>query len=342
MDLSADDYKNVLSLIETIYSIPDRTAMFLAVCKKLQSLSIIYSAVFAPTDPKTGEYYFNGYEIFNNFEGGMVLYLEHFAALDPFITFGWYEKLGKNCVVRNTELMPERSLIKSEFACDFLRPMDSIFYILASALVTQGDMVGTCGFHRQKIAGDFSDRDKEIVNIILPHLARAIRNLDLIQEREWSKEQNGIIAIDEDGKPFYMNDAARLALKGMPATSILDPGLGTASAFFRSRAGTFRVRTLPFGKGKIGKVILLEQHPAQPLLYSKLSDFPLSRREKEVAALAIQGLSNLGIAMRLFISEQTVKDHLHNVFGKLNIRRRSELGAKVLGLQPMAGEQKKQ
>ncbi len=121
-----------------------------------------------------------------------------------------------------------------------LRPLDGA-----------GKNVGNrvCGFHRQKIAGDFSDRDKEIVNILLPHLARAIRNLDLIRERELSKEQNGVIVIDEDGKPFYMNRAARLALKGMPAASILDPGLGTAPAFFRSRAGTFRVRTLPFGKG---------------------------------------------------------------------------------------------
>lgn len=341
MDLSADDYKNVLNLIETIYSIQDRTTMFLAVCEKLRSLSIIHSAVFAPIDPKTGKYYVDGYEIFNNFEGGVVLYLEHFAMLDPFITSAWYEKGGKNCVVRNTELMPERSLIKSEFACDFLRPMDSIFYILASALVTQGDMVGTCGFHRQKIAGDFSDRDKEIVNLLLPHLARAIRNLDLIQERELSKEQNGVIAIGPDGKPFYMNSAAGLALKGMPVESIPDPGLGTAPAFFKSRTGTFRVRSLPFGKDKIGKVILLEQHPARPMLYSKLLDFPLSRREKEVAALAIQGLSNREIAIRLFISEQTVKDHLHSVFGKLSIRRRSELSAKVLGVQSAPGERTK-
>ena len=33
---------------------------------------------------------------------------------------------------------------------------------------------------------------------------------------------------------------------------------------------------------------------------------------------------------RLFICEQTVKDHLHDVFEKVKIRRRSELAAKLL------------
>jgi DNA-binding NarL/FixJ family response regulator len=52
-------------------------------------------------------------------------------------------------------------------------------------------------------------------------------------------------------------------------------------------------------------------------------------------------LSNREIADRLFITEQTVKDHLHDVFNHLKITRRSELTVKVLALCPetsVAGE----
>jgi LuxR family transcriptional regulator, maltose regulon positive regulatory protein len=51
----------------------------------------------------------------------------------------------------------------------------------------------------------------------------------------------------------------------------------------------------------------------------------LSRREREVYELVCQGLSNGAIARQLFISESTVKVHVHHVFDKLGIRSRTAL-----------------
>lgn len=51
----------------------------------------------------------------------------------------------------------------------------------------------------------------------------------------------------------------------------------------------------------------------------------LSRREREVYELVCEGLSNGEIARRLFISEGTVKVHVHHVFDKLGIRSRTAL-----------------
>ena len=51
----------------------------------------------------------------------------------------------------------------------------------------------------------------------------------------------------------------------------------------------------------------------------------VSDREKEIVHLVVQGFRNKEIGEKLFISEQTVKNHLHNIFDKLGISDRLEL-----------------
>jgi len=51
----------------------------------------------------------------------------------------------------------------------------------------------------------------------------------------------------------------------------------------------------------------------------------LSDREKQIVQLVAQGNRNKEIGGKLFISEQTVKNHLHNIFDKLGVSDRLEL-----------------
>ena len=51
----------------------------------------------------------------------------------------------------------------------------------------------------------------------------------------------------------------------------------------------------------------------------------LSGREREIVILVCQGFRNKEIAEKMFISEQTVKNHLHNIFDKLGVSDRLEL-----------------
>ena len=51
---------------------------------------------------------------------------------------------------------------------------------------------------------------------------------------------------------------------------------------------------------------------------------PLTEREIEVLQLLAQGKCNKEIGAKLFISEFTVKGHLHNLFTKLNVLSRTE------------------
>jgi DNA-binding NarL/FixJ family response regulator len=50
----------------------------------------------------------------------------------------------------------------------------------------------------------------------------------------------------------------------------------------------------------------------------------LSERETEVLGLVAQGLTNMQIAQRINVSENTVKFHLQNIYQKLNVNNRTE------------------
>ena len=51
---------------------------------------------------------------------------------------------------------------------------------------------------------------------------------------------------------------------------------------------------------------------------------PLTEREIQVLGLLAEGLSNKGIAVRLGISDQTVKFHVASISGKLGTHTRTE------------------
>lgn len=53
----------------------------------------------------------------------------------------------------------------------------------------------------------------------------------------------------------------------------------------------------------------------------------LSRREREVVPLLAEGLSNIEISRRLFITPKTVEHHVTSILGKLGLRTRAEVAA---------------
>lgn len=59
-------------------------------------------------------------------------------------------------------------------------------------------------------------------------------------------------------------------------------------------------------------------------------DEPLSQltaREREVAALVVQGLSSAEIAVRLALSPHTVRKHRANLMARLGLQHRAQLAA---------------
>ena len=65
---------------------------------------------------------------------------------------------------------------------------------------------------------------------------------------------------------------------------------------------------------------------------------PLSERELEVLHWLASGASNREISRQLTIQENTVKRHVYNIFGKLNVRNRTQAALKAhsLGVTPQS------
>ncbi|MBV9171608.1 MAG: hypothetical protein JOZ81_16165 [Chloroflexi bacterium] len=55
----------------------------------------------------------------------------------------------------------------------------------------------------------------------------------------------------------------------------------------------------------------------------------LTPRQREVASLVAQGLTNAEIAEQLLLSRGTVANHVQDIIRRLGVRRRSQLAAKI-------------
>jgi DNA-binding NarL/FixJ family response regulator len=77
-----------------------------------------------------------------------------------------------------------------------------------------------------------------------------------------------------------------------------------------------------FGPAVAGRVLTYLTQPLSardPVLFPELSE-----REREVLELVARGLANAEIARRLVVSPKTVRNHVSNVFTKLQVTDRSE------------------
>jgi DNA-binding NarL/FixJ family response regulator len=151
----------------------------------------------------------------------------------------------------------------------------------------RGEVVVVCGPHwREALAGVFGATRPAVV--VVTHLDEAeVRDAQ-------NRNVEGLIATEDD-----------------PST--LQRGL------FAVKRGE------PFYSESMTQVLLrVLKADADPRQGRRSLD-RLSVRELEVASCIASGLSNRQIGDRLFISETTVKFHLHNIFAKLKIGDRLEL-----------------
>ena len=87
--------------------------------------------------------------------------------------------------------------------------------------------------------------------------------------------------------------------------------------------------TIPAGPPRDGYLAMAIGRLPEPLRGQRRrpGDEPLTRREREIAAMIARGLTNREIAAKLYVGERTVESHVRNALQKLGFVSRSQIAA---------------
>ena len=132
-----------------------------------------------------------------------------------------------------------------------------------------------------------------------------------------------------------MNHEARMIISGLPANDSEIIAAIEAGAAGIATDQTNVDELVENIKAIVKGDTLCSPHVAS-LLFSKIAERSdleggtrrrsrITRREREVAVLIEQGMTNKAIANELCIEVQTVKNHVHNILEKLDLKRRTEV-----------------
>jgi len=176
-------------------------------------------------------------------------------------------------------------------------------------------------FARIKLTGDQGDAPVRLANRLLIRAeadGRISRSIELLTMLAIAHHEGG----DHDASRQIMIRALRLAQPEGYVRSILDEGRGVAAVL---RDILRQTRDLDPSLRTYAMHLLAALAPRdQAAIERNGMAEPLSGRQLEILRLLAAGHSNRDIADRLFIAEGTVKAHLHQVFGKLLARNRTE------------------
>jgi NarL family two-component system response regulator LiaR len=148
--------------------------------------------------------------------------------------------------------------------------------------------------------------DVIIMDLLMPKMD-GVAATKAIKER-WPKVQ--IIALTSFKEKEYVEGALKAGaisylLKNVSADELLN-------AVRKAAAGQSSLSP------EAAQILIQKMNePAQP-------GQDMTEREREILALMVEGLSNNGIAERLFVSQSTVKFHVSNVLSKLGVTSRTE------------------
>jgi LuxR family maltose regulon positive regulatory protein len=228
---------------------------------------------------------------------------------------------------------------------NFVHRMPEVAAAQVLTLLHQGDLVAAAELaqtHELPISQarvHLAQGDSSAALVVLEPLRREV------EAKAWEDERLKVMVVqalalhahgEKDEAVQMLGDALALAVPGGFIRIFVDEGTPMAQLLSEA-AGHAGQGMMPDFIGKLLAIFEAEKRkneekshlpPAQPLID------PLSQRELEVLKLIAQGLSNREISERLFLALITVKGHNQKIFGKLQVRRRTEAVARAreLGL----------
>ena len=238
--------------------------------------------------------------------------------------------------------LPELDRTRSARLNNVWRPL-GIDQELRVMFLADGTCWGAAGMVR---AGrDFTDRETNFLAEVAPTIASATR---LAVRSEAAGPMPGHPAIVVVGTGGELNAVTPAAREWQDRLDQIAPGRFLvmmqvmAGGARTSSSGSFRARlrdaygqwavleASPLIGGDEDQVaVTIEPARGDHLMSLLLMAYGLTAREREICSEVIAGYSTADISGRLFISSNTVQDHLKSIFRKVGVRSRGELVARL-------------
>jgi DNA-binding CsgD family transcriptional regulator len=190
------------------------------------------------------------------------------------------------------------------------------------------------GFDRG--GGDFSGRDRTVLDLLHPHLVQLHR---MSEARRRLREalalhestRAAVLLLQADDGVAFASSAARELLEryfGEKGVGLPD----TVASWLRERRRAATGESLRIDAGD--QTLVVELVDGALLLEERRWMPRLTAREREILDLVAEGKSNGEIAERLWVSPGTVRKHLDNIYAKLGVHTRTAAAAFVRERRP--------
>jgi DNA-binding CsgD family transcriptional regulator len=192
----------------------------------------------------------------------------------------------------------------------------------------------------ESFSRDFTERDRNVLNVLRPHLAALYRRglerakaADVLAALETTRSV-GVIALEQDGRVGFATAIARDLVRAYTFEQ-LDRQLPTLLAAWLTQQQQNTIALVPSSSPALvlerpGARLVVRRAGSQLVLAEEkkptrrlTEHLDLTRREQDVLALVADGRSNAEIAAALWITTSTVRKHLEHVYNKLGVNNRT-------------------
>lgn len=282
------------------------------------------------------------------------MYTQHYFKTDIFhpVNLSTQLMLTKKAITIS-DIMPYKQFEDTEYYNDFLKK-DNLYYEVALPLNVDNKLVGGIGVFRSKEEGDFRAKDLEILTYLSKYIAyhlykyqetSQIKHENFMYENCVSQLPIGLVILDGSRSLVNYNEIAKSFCRDIlndkfcpnPVQDIINMVLSSLNLneitscsciYTNFEQYTFKISlsiipSIYKGIETYYQIYIVKNSAKEKIdLLCSAQIYNLTKRELEVIELISKGLNNREISEKLYISSNTVRTHIDNIFNKLNVSSR--------------------
>ncbi len=259
-------------------------------------------------------------------------------------TLSYVKRTGSPQPFKITDFTSQRQWRQTRLYTEFYEPLRCEYQIAFASPLADGQMA--LAFNSS--GRDYSDEDRQLLELLRPHLIQAHANAQLFTRVTGALRGIGgaYLSAGREGSIGHATGEALSLLQryfAHPAEAAVLPlrlrhwllkpaAAAPAAGPLIVEADDARLRVTLVSRDPDGTCNLLLEEKRDSVMAERLIALGLTRREAEVLIWVARGKSSGEIAVILSTRPATVSKHLDHIYGKLGVENRTSAAAYVTGL----------